>query len=69
MSDRSGVQFRVLDFAGVPVDGRPIDYPRAWEIARAAPINEHDPRCSYRQCGGGILCDCLVLTGSPEYTD
>lgn len=64
-----GVQFRVLDFAGVSVDGRPIDYPRAWEITRATPIDGHDPRCSYRQCDGGMLCDCAVLTAHAEYVD
>ena len=62
-------ELRVLSFEGVSVDGRPIDYPRAWEIARAAPMNEHDPRCSYRQCSGGMLCDCPVLTMHPEYAD
>lgn len=59
---------RALDWSGVSVDGSPVDYPRAWEIARAAPMGEHHPRCSYRQCDGGMLCDCPVLTSHPEYT-
>lgn len=46
-----------------------VDYPRAWEIARASALEEHSPECSYRQTGGGILCDCRVLTEHPEYSD
>jgi hypothetical protein len=68
MSDIRGVNFRVIDWTGVSVDGRAIDFPRAWEIARAAPMAEHDPRCSFRQCDGAMLCDCPVLTAHPEYT-
>jgi hypothetical protein len=66
-ADTVGPTFRVLGWSGVSVDGRPIDYPRAWQIARAAPMDEHHPRCSYRQCSGGMLCDCPVLTSHPEY--
>ena len=61
------IRVRTLSFEGVSVDGRPIDYPRAWEIARAVPMDGHHPRCSYRQCDGGMLCDCPVLTAHPEY--
>lgn len=47
-----------------------VDFPRAWEIARATPMEQHDPKCSYRQLGGGgLLCDCAVLTQHPEYLD
>lgn len=67
MPERHGVNFQAIDWTGVSVDGRPIDYPRAWEIARSAPMSEHDLRCSYRQCDGGMLCDCPVLTAHPEY--
>lgn len=44
-----------------------VDYPRAWEIARASRAEDHDPRCSYRTEDGGFLCDCHVLTAHPEY--
>jgi hypothetical protein len=44
-----------------------MDFPRGWEVARAAPMADHDPKCSYRQHDGGFLCDCLVLTEHPEY--
>lgn len=46
-----------------------VDYPRAWEIARAAPMEQHDPKCSYRMHDGGFLCDCHVLTRHWEYLD
>jgi hypothetical protein len=47
-----------------------VDIPRAWEICRATPMEQHDPRCSYRQLGGGgLLCDCHVLTQHPEFLD
>jgi hypothetical protein len=44
-----------------------MDFPRAWEIAQAKPVAEHDPRCSYAQTDGGMLCDCHVLTQHAEY--
>ena len=44
-----------------------MDFPRAWEIARAAPLDKHHERCSFRQTGGALLCDCEVLTKHPEY--
>jgi len=45
-----------------------LDFPRAWEIARAAPAGAHHPRCSYAQTGGALLCElgCPVLAGHPE---
>ncbi len=44
-----------------------VDFPRAWEIARAVPVDQHHPRCSYTQTKGGILCDCHVLFDHAEY--
>lgn len=44
-----------------------MDFPRGWEIARNVPMEKHDPRCSFRQTKGGILCDCEVITKHPEY--
>ena len=46
-----------------------VDYPRAWEIARATEAERHHPKCSYRKSGGAFLCDCEVLTQHPEYRD
>lgn len=46
-----------------------VDFPRAWEIARATKRNKHHPECSYRTQRGGYLCDCEVLTEHPEYKD
>jgi hypothetical protein len=46
-----------------------MNFPRAWEIARAAPAGEHDPRCSYAQTSGALLCDCHVVYKHPEYLD
>jgi hypothetical protein len=43
-----------------------VDFPRAWEIARAAPAERHHPECSFRQTGGAILCDCAVVNNHPE---
>ncbi|WP_326646669.1 hypothetical protein OG884_18725 [Streptosporangium sp. NBC_01755] len=44
-----------------------MDFPTAWEIARATPVAEHDPDCSYALHNGGFLCDCHVLTRHPQY--
>lgn len=46
-----------------------LDFPRAWELARAAPSDAHHPECSYMQTDGALLCDivCPVMTGSPEF--
>ena len=38
-----------------------IDFPKAWEISRSVPPEEHDPECSTAQTNGAILCDCFVL--------
>ena len=44
------------------------DIPRAWEIAKATRVRDHDPGCAYQQSIGVLLCDCTVLTSHPEYT-
>lgn len=44
-------------------------FPRAWEIARATPVESHLEMCSYRQTEGALLCDCPVLTMHPEYIE
>lgn len=46
-----------------------VDFPRAWQIARATPIADHHFLCSYRVSQGGVLCDCDVLIKHHEYTD
>ena len=46
-----------------------VDFPRAWEIARATPMEQHHPECSFRQTSGAILCDCAVINEHPEYLD
>lgn len=47
-----------------------VDIPRAWEIARGvAPQRHPDPKCSFRQTAGALLCDCAVLMKHPEYLD
>ena len=46
-----------------------LDFPRAWELARAAPMEAHHARCSYVQAGGAMLCDtgCPVIADAPEF--
>jgi hypothetical protein len=44
-----------------------MDFPRAWEIARAVAPEYHHNRCSYNTTSGALLCDCAVLTEHPEY--
>ena len=46
-----------------------LDYPRAWELARAAAAGAHDPKCSYVQTNGALLCDlaCPVISESLEF--
>jgi len=46
-----------------------LDFPRAWELARAAPAEAHHPQCSYVQSDGALLCDlaCPVIADAPEY--
>lgn len=46
-----------------------VDFPRAWQISRAKPFEQHDERCSYRVAKGGFMCDCNVLWKHPEYLD
>jgi hypothetical protein len=46
-----------------------IDFPRAWQIARASNMEEHHEQCSYRQTEGVVLCDCDVIHEHPEYLD
>lgn len=43
-----------------------MDYPEAWAFARGSLMSDHDPRCSYRQTRGGILCDCHVIDDEYE---
>lgn len=43
-----------------------LDYPRAWQIARATPPEQHHPKCSFRVTEGCILCDCDVVWQHPE---
>lgn len=63
------MEIRAIDWAGVRVPGSNIDFPRAWEIARSVPPQEHPhPKCSFRQTDGALLCDCDVLFKHPEYT-
>ncbi len=46
-----------------------VDFPRAWELAAATRLAEHHPKCSYRQTGRALLCDCDVLSQHPETVD
>lgn len=45
-----------------------VGYGRAWDIAGSVPLEGHDGYCAYRRTAGGLLCDCHVLIGHPEYT-
>lgn len=40
-----------------------MDFPTAWAFIREQHPDptEHDPRCSWVQAKGGVLCDCHVL--------
>lgn len=44
-----------------------IDFPRGWQIARETPIDDHDPKCSFSICKGGLLCDCDVIYKHDEF--
>ena len=44
-----------------------MDFPTAWAIVNATSPAEHDPRCSFAQTSGAVLCDCHVLTSHPQY--
>jgi hypothetical protein len=45
-----------------------MDYPTAWAFIREQHSDsaEHDPRCSWVQAQGGILCDCHVINAEYE---
>lgn len=45
-----------------------MDYPTAWAFIREQHPDpkEHDPKCSWVQASGGILCDCYVLNDEYE---
>lgn len=38
-----------------------MDFPQAWEFVRKSNFEDHDEKCSYRVCRGGLLCDCYIL--------
>lgn len=40
-----------------------MDFPQAWEFIRVNFPNPkaHDPKCSWAQSNGGLLCDCHCL--------
>jgi hypothetical protein len=48
-----------------------LDFPRAWELARAAEPGAHHPQCSYlaTEPHGAFLCDevCPVIADAPEF--
>lgn len=44
-----------------------MDFPRAWQLCRATPAEQHHERCSYRT--DGLLCDCEVVMQHPEKLD
>ena len=44
-----------------------IDFPRAWQICKAAPDSEHNPKCSW--VTHRLLCDCHIINKHPEYLD
>lgn len=46
---------------------RKMDFPTAWSIARQTPPENHHHQCSLNVTSGALLCDCVVLTGHPEY--
>lgn len=61
-------EIKVIDWSGVRAAG-PVDFPRAWQIARSVPPSQHPhPKCSFRQTDGALLCDCSVLMKHPEVT-
>lgn len=44
-----------------------MDFPSAWAIVNATSTADHNPRCSFAQTNGALLCDCHVLTKHPQY--
>lgn len=62
------IEIRAIDWTGV-IAAVPVDFPRAWQIARSVPPQQHPhPKCSFRQTDGALLCDCDVLYKHPEVT-
>jgi hypothetical protein len=45
-----------------------MDFPSAWAFVREQHHDpkEHDPRCSWVQASGGILCDCHIINDEYE---
>ena len=46
-----------------------VDSLRGWQIVRSAPLDSHDPACSFARTTGDMPCDCAVLLRHPEYLD
>jgi hypothetical protein len=44
----------------LPVREDFIDFPTGWRLAREGVVHT-DPRCSYVQTGGALLCDCGAI--------
>lgn len=44
----------------------PVDYPRAWQIARSVSFEKHQEECVYRLTEGAGLCDCKIIYAHPE---
>lgn len=46
-----------------------LDFPRGWQIARAAPAEAHHKMCSFAQSDGALLCDiaCPVIADNAEF--
>jgi len=44
-----------------------MDFPTAWAISNFVPPEQHDPRSSTAKTAGGVLCDCIVVTGNDAY--
>ncbi len=40
-----------------------VDSLRGWQIVRSAPLDSHDPACSFARTTGDMPCDC----SAPEY--
>ncbi len=45
-----------------------MDFPTAWAYIREQHPDpaEHDPRCSWVQAQGGVLCDCHIINDEYE---
>lgn len=44
-----------------------MDFPTARADADAVVAGDHNPRCSFAQTSGALLCDCHVLTRNQQY--